>query len=58
MTLNSLLFTAGPVVKFDGRWFVTAGHGGFNTTRNNAGGWSTKKAALASVRRHSTTRAA
>jgi hypothetical protein len=55
MTLNQLLFTVGPVVNFEGRWFVTAGNAGFNCTKNNCGGWPTKKAAEAAVKRFSKT---
>jgi len=55
MTLNSLLFTAGPVVKFDGRFFIVAGQPGFNLFRNNCGGFSSRKAALSAIRRHTRT---
>lgn len=53
MTLNEKLFTAGPVVEHEGRWFVTAGNPGFNSTRNNCGGWSNRKAAERFVKRFS-----
>jgi hypothetical protein len=37
---------------YDGRWYITLGHAGFNSPANNAGGYSSKAKALAAMRRY------
>ena len=37
-----------------GRWYITMGHPGFNSPANNAAGYSTSAAALASLNRYGT----
>lgn len=37
---------------YDGRWYVTMGHAGFNTKANNANGYATQAAAAKTVQKH------
>jgi hypothetical protein len=40
------------VVQFNGNWFITFGHAGFNAPANNRLGYKTKAKALAAVKRY------
>jgi hypothetical protein len=40
-SLPAALASAGPVVEFEGRFFITMGRAGFNCTANNRQGFAT-----------------
>jgi hypothetical protein len=44
------LFSAGPVVKFAGRWYITSGNPGFNSKANNGFGYNSEAKARKSIR--------
>jgi hypothetical protein len=41
------------VVEYEGRWYVTFGHAGFNSPANNCNGYVSKAKALAAVKHYS-----
>jgi len=57
---SSLLFSSSSdVVEIEGRWFITAGHCGFNSRANNDKGYATPEAArkaMAAIQRKAAAR--
>jgi hypothetical protein len=48
-SVNEALLSRGPVAQFNGRWFITIGHAGFNTKANNGRGYATRDKAITAI---------
>jgi hypothetical protein len=48
-SVNEALLSRGPVVEFNGRWYITVGHAGFNTKANNRQGYATRDKAIGAI---------